>query len=66
MTLDAEAQMKQLGMGFEDDEGTAVRLGQAVQAQLVALMVRSLLAVLDDAAQRGPEGDDNDRQSDEP
>jgi hypothetical protein len=58
--------MKQLAMGLQDDEGTAVRLPQAVQAQLVALMVQSLLAVVEDAAQHGPEGDDDDRQSDKP
>jgi hypothetical protein len=58
--------MKQLTMGFEDDEGTVVRLAQAVQAQLVALMVQSQLAVVDHAAQHGPEGEDDDRQSDEP
>lgn len=58
--------MKQLAMGLQDDEETAVRLAQAVQVQLVALMVQSLLAVVDHAAQRGPEGDDDDRQSDEP
>ncbi len=58
--------MKQLTKGIEEDERTDVRLAQAVQEQLVALMVQSLLAVVDHAAQHGPQGEDDDRQSDEP
>ena len=65
--LDAEAEMKQLGMGLGDDgSAPAITLAEAVQAQLVTLMARSLLALVDPSTEQNPAGGDDDRRSDEP
>ena len=53
------------GLG-DDGIAPAITLAEAVQAQLVTLMARSLLALVDPSTEQNPAGGDNDRRSDEP